>query len=127
MKRFVVIVCSLLIVFAGAASAWANCKQESLSTDGHNRSGIAHTHDHHSDNHKNADARIHCPTLDEFLLSPSFSVSTDHRAQGFADGFIAALDSQARQDVSRRSIHGPPGFSLANSIPPYLLLSVFRI
>jgi hypothetical protein len=127
MKRFVVIVCSLFIVFAGAVSAWADCKQEPLPIDRQNRP-VAHAHDHHSDaNHKHSDARIHCPTLDEFLLSSTFSLSKDHRELRTRDPFCAVVDCQVSQDVSRWLIDGPPGFSRLDSIPPYLLLSVLRI
>ena len=129
MKRLIVILCCLTVFFGGLASAWANCKQVAI-TDDYRRSLVpAPAEDHHSEaQHEHSHGTvIHCATLDEFLLSSTFLVTKDHRAQRLTDPFVAALDYEFSQHVSHWLIHGPPGFSKSAIIPPYLLLSVLRI
>jgi hypothetical protein len=130
MKRFLLIACCLFVLFAGAASAWADCKQISFAPDWQNRSSVAkHMHGHHSDsNHTHShDGVIHCPTLDEFLPAATFSPSKDHRAERVLDTLIAEFDSQYASHRFHRLINGPPNFYWFSSIPSYLLLSALRI
>lgn len=129
MKRFLLIACSLFVLFAGAASAWANCKQISFAPDRQNRSSAGHTHGHHADS-KHAHSHgavIHCPTLDEFLTVATFSPGKDHRVQRTLDTLIAGLNSQSTPHHFLRLINGSPNFNSFGSIPGYLLLSVLRI
>lgn len=80
MKRFILITCSFLVFFAGVAAAWESCKQTSFASDEQHRSPVpVHAHDHHSDDHHehSDDDAIHCPTLDEFVLTAIFSASQD--------------------------------------------------
>ena len=129
MKRLIVIVCCLFVIFAGAASAWANCKQMPFASEQQKRLPVAsHSHDHESHGHEHShQTAIHCPTLDEFTLGASFSLSKEHRVERVLDKLVAEFDSQLILHASRWLSHGPPGFTRLSSIPPYLLLSVFRI
>jgi len=130
MKRFLLIACCLFVVFAGAASAWADCKQTSFVHDRQHRSAATvHTHGHHSDPNDthSHDGVIHCPTLDEFLPAATFSPSKDHRAERVLDTLIAEFDSQYASHRFHRLINGPPNFYWFSSIPSYLLLSALRI
>ena len=130
MKRLSVIACCLFVIFAGAASAWANCKRSPLASDAQKRPPVAaHTHDHesHGGHEHTHQAVIHCLTLDDFLLTALFSTSKDHQAERVLDKLVAETDSQLSQHASHWLTYGPPGFSRVNGIPPYLLLSVLRI
>jgi hypothetical protein len=130
MKRLIVIVCCLFVIFAGAASAWANCKQAPFGSEDHRRSSDAiHTHDHHTDSHDehSPGTVIHCPTLDEFLLTAIFSANTYERVERLPAAVVEIINAELGRQSSNPSIHGPPGFSRLNGIPPYLLLSVLRI
>jgi ABC-type nickel/cobalt efflux system permease component RcnA len=130
MKRLIVITCSLLVLFAGAASAWANCKQISFVPDNHRRSPVpVHAHDHHSEANRqhSHDGEIHCPPLDDYLPTATFSVNKDHRIERVIATLVAGFNSQFTQHASYRLIHGPPGFAHSRILPPYLLFSVLRI
>ena len=130
MKRLIVIACSFLVLFAGAASAWANCKQISFAADDHHGSTVpVHAHSHHSesDDQDSSDGEIHCPPVDGYLPAATFSLGKDHRIERVSATFVAGFDSQFAQHASYRLIHGPPGFAHSRIIPPYLLLSVLRI
>jgi hypothetical protein len=70
---------------------------------------------------------VHCPTLDEFLLSATFSVRGDERVERLPDTLIGEFDSQFAQPGSYPLIHGPPGSAQSRNIPRYLSLSVLRI
>ena len=130
MKRSIVIICCLFVFFAGIASAWVSCKQEVFAADHHRSSPVAvPAHDHESDSpHEHSHGTvIHCPTLDEFLLTATFSASKDHRKERLTHAVVIELVSQCGLQQSYRSLHGPPGFSRSNSIPSYLSFSVLRI
>ena len=129
MKRLIVIATCLFVIIAGAASAWASCKR--VSFVGHPTSpASAHTHDHHADsphNHGNG-AVIHCPTLDVFLLTASFSsASKSDRVHRLPPVVLDELDSQLGVRRPYLSWHGPPGYSRSSNFPSYLFLSVLRI
>ena len=128
MKRLIVIICCLFMFVAGAASAWASCKQGAFFVHP-NSPATTPAHDHHSDSHHEHShgTVIHCATLDEFLLTATVSASKDHRVERFTHAVVSELDSQFGLQQSHASLPGPPGFSRFNSIPPYLLLSVLRI
>src|SRR5215207_6643458 len=130
MKRLSVIFFCLSVIFAAAASVWADCKKFSFHEDGHNNSPRAlPAHEHHSEpqhDHSHGTV-IHCATLDEFVLTWIFSLPKDtgvHRATGL---IVAVLSSQRIQHLSGWFIHGPPGQPQARTLPAFLLLSVLRI
>src|SRR5688572_11619576 len=130
MKRFLLIACCLFVVFAGAASAWADCKQISFAPDWQNRSSAAkHMHGHHSDsNHTHShDGVIHCPPMGDYLPTATFTISPDNRIERFPETLVGELDSQFIDHGLYRLIHGPPGSAHSRIIPPYLMLSVLRI
>jgi hypothetical protein len=130
MKRLIGIICCLFLFLASTAAAWASCKQWSFTADHHRRWSVpipAHDHElgsHHEHSHGTV---IHCPTLDQFLLTATFSASKDHRVERLPHAVVTESDSQFGLHQSYPSLHGPPGFSRSNNIPPYLLLSVLRI
>jgi hypothetical protein len=128
MKRLIIIIYCLVVLIAGAASAWARCEQESFFVHP-NSPANAPAHDHHSGSHHEHShgTVIHCPTLDQFLLTATFSASKDHRVERLTHAVVTQLVSQCGLQQSYRSLHGPPGFSRSNNIPPYLFLSALRI
>ena len=128
-KRCLVILLSLSVIFAGAVSAWASCKGLPFESGRRGAASISqHTHEHGEHNHQHSHhSVIHCPTLDEFVLSPLFVASKDHRVEKSPDIVLIGIGSQYRPHVTFRLIHGPPGLYLSSIIPPYLLLSNLRI
>jgi hypothetical protein len=130
MKRKTSIVCCVLILVAAAAAAWADCAQISFPPIGHDheRSAPAHTHGHHSDSeHQHSrDSTIHCPTLDEFLPTATFSAPKDDRIERAP---LALGDRLEPQSASNQfyPIHGPPGLFSLSGTPSYLSLSVLRV
>jgi hypothetical protein len=128
MKRPFLLTFSLMILIAGAVSAWASCKETSFTSHGEHPPGSAHSHDHHSDSHHAVpDGSVaHCPTLDHFLPGAAFSTGKDAGAGWPADTRVV----RQHDDVSGgdyESLHGPPGFAYLTFIPPYLSFSVLRI
>jgi hypothetical protein len=129
MKQLIVITCCFLVFFAGAASAWASCKQISFGLDGHHGPATsAHRHGHHadSDHEHSHDSVIHCASLDQFLPPGTFSVSKNQRIEHLLDVSLLPLDFQSSQRGYHLT-HGPPGLAYLSFVPPYLLLSVLRI
>jgi hypothetical protein len=130
MKRKISIVCCLLILVAAAAAAWADCAQISfpLADQDHRRSAPAHTHGHHSDSeHQHThDSAIHCPTLDEFVPTATFSSTRTERAENTPIMHVDLLNLQVATDHFY-SNQGPPGRFSVSRIPCYLSLSVLRI
>lgn len=126
MKRLIAIASCLFVIFAGAASAWASCEQSFRQA---NSAAAAHGHDHHSESHhKHEDnSVIHCPTLDTFLLTASFSQNKNDRVERITLVDVPKCPDQFRTCQLYRSLHGPPGYSSSNNTPPYLFLSVLRI
>jgi hypothetical protein len=129
MKRILTIACCLSVLFAGIAAAWADCKQISLSD--RPRKSLPHVaaHDHHSDSHRehSQGTVIHCPTLEDFLVTAIFSVGGYDREQPVHRALVAHFHSRVSQNDSYRLVHGPPGLDYPSIIPPYLLLSVLLI
>jgi hypothetical protein len=129
MKSVIVIACSFLLLFAGAASAWANCKQISFVPDNPRGSSVpVHAHDHHSESNKHShDGEIHCPPIDGYLPSATFSVGRDDRIERVPAMVVTGVNCQFALRGVYPLMHGPPGFAHSRIIPPYLLLSVLRI
>ena len=129
MKRFLLISCAFLVVFAGVAAAWESCKQISIASDDHHRSVPVHGHDHHSnsDHQQSDNSAIHCPPIGDYLPTANFAASPDNRIQPLPETLVAESDSQFAQRGSYSLIHGPPGFTHSPNIPRYLSLSVLRI
>jgi ABC-type nickel/cobalt efflux system permease component RcnA len=129
MKRFLLISCAFLVVFAGVAAAWESCKEISFLPDDHHRSASAHKHDHHSpsDRHHSSNNAIHCPPMGDYLPTATFTISPDNRIERFPETLVGELDSQFIDHGLYRLIHGPPGSAHSRIIPPYLMLSVLRI
>ena len=129
MKRLFFITCSFLVFFAGVAAAWESCRQIGFVPDDPQHSASAHGHDHHSESegHDSDSGTIHCPPLDSYLPTASFTVTKDYRVERVAAMLAAAFDHRLTNSGAYRLIHGPPGFLRTRNIPSYLLLSVLRI
>ena len=129
MKRFILITCSFLVVFAGVVAAWESCKQVSIASDDQHPSVPAHGHDHHSnsDHHDSDNSVIHCPPIGDYLPTANFAVSPNNRIEPLPETLVAESDSQFAQHGSYSLIHGPPGFTHSPNSPRYLSLSVLRI
>src|SRR5918992_818570 len=119
MRRLIVITCSFLIFFAGAASAWAECKQISFDSQGHHHSsGSTHAHDHHhSDDGHSHSTKIHCPSLEAFVPSATFSLPDRAQKLNEVIGSAVSLVSQ-EENLSRNdsNAHDPP-FLIFSLIP----------
>jgi ABC-type nickel/cobalt efflux system permease component RcnA len=128
MKRMSAIICSLLVLLAGAASAWASCKGLRFAASEHQaHTEHQHQHEHHGDSDRNHshDAGIHCQTLDVFLPAATFSSDRYSKTDRILDSFVVAVSLSLTERVYR-SIHGPPGFIIPGS-RSHLSLSVLRI
>jgi hypothetical protein len=126
MRRLVVIIACFFVFMAGVGSAWASCKQAFGAASQHD-APQAHSHDHADSQHDHSHGTvIHCPTLDVFLLTASFSTSKSDRVERLTAA-VSELVSQLGVRRPYISLHGPPGSSYSRSTPPYLMLSVLRI
>jgi len=129
-KRTITILCCLFVVFAGAVSVWANCKQDSFASRDHHGSAVpAQDQEHHANSNHNhsRNSVIHCLPLDVFLPTAALSRGKEHRVSSFLDVLVAGWNSQFSDHYSNRLMHGPPGFAPPSIVPAYLLLSVLRI
>lgn len=129
MKRLLGITSGLFFFFAGAASAWSDCKRITFDRTKQNRpTASSHAHHHHSDaDHAHShDALIHCPALDEFITVANSSTDKDRRVERVPAARVNELDLWLTRDGSRLN-DGPPGFEQSSLVPAYLLLSVLRI
>ena len=130
MKRLILITCSFLVVFSGAIAAWASCSRASFASDAHHGSPVpVHGHDHNSESehHHSNNTVIHCPPLDGYLPTATFSLNKEHRIERVLATLVGGFNTPVTQYGSFRLIHGPPGFPYSSIIPQYLLLSVLRI
>jgi hypothetical protein len=130
MKRLTIIVCSLLVLFAGTSRAWGSCDKLAFLYGEHQSSGSAHGHDHHSnhtDHDHPANLAIHCPTVDEFVSTPT--VSLRDRGENLNEliwSAVSLFPQQENSGFSDSTTHGPP-LPIGSSVPVRLLFSVFRI
>ena len=132
MKRLFVILCCLSLLVAGAATAWANCRQVSIGNDSYSYSpGAGHSHDHGTDSSDEGSGRshsgeIHCPILKDFVPNAVISAKPNRQSETFR-----SVLAEAAFFISHRAfyrlIHDPPVTAQSNSIPYHILLSVFRI
>jgi ABC-type nickel/cobalt efflux system permease component RcnA len=128
MRRLGIVICSLLVLLAGAVSAWASCKEVRLAVSNY-QAGAKHKHQHehhgHSDHNHSHNTGIHCLTLNTFLPAATFSSNTYSRTEPILDAFVVAVSLYLTERVYR-SIHGPPGFIIPG-FHSHLSLSVLRI
>lgn len=133
MKRLIVIVSCIFVLYAGAVWALEGCRDigaghqlfhqaESADSDHHHARDNA-SHHSHSD-----PTRVHCPNVfDEFLLSPRITLTANHSYVGHValaaksfHGFLAGRIYGGFGD-------GPPGHYRSKPLPRHLVLSVIRI
>jgi ABC-type nickel/cobalt efflux system permease component RcnA len=129
MKALIGIIVSSLIILAGAAAAWADCRRLSFDQSNQNRAGAAsHAHSHHSDaDHEHSDdAVVHCPTLDPFVAVAKASPSEERRVERLQAALVNGSSSLIMQHDLRFS-RGPPGSVQLRTLPTYLLLSALLI
>lgn len=130
MKRLLGLISCLFMLFAGAASTWASCKQVSIASDEHQASSIpGHTHDHHpGSNHDHSQHSAMDCLIQQFVVpTASFAVRPDREAQRVSDPFGAEFASMLHDRGIDRLIHGPPAVVRSSNIPFPLLLCVLRI
>ena len=130
MKRLILITCCFLVLFAGIAAAWEDCKRISFLSEAHHNSRVTgHSHDHHGDaDHEHSRGTIiHCPPFSEFLVTAMVSVGDNQRVERLPTTLIAQFDYQFAPHGSYPLIHGPPGSAQSLNISRYLSLSVLRI
>ena len=132
MKRYIVILSCLSVLYAGAVWAYEGCRN--LVGDGTPRHHVKKTtapppldrspgHHNHTDRDK-----IHCLSFfgEFFLRSRITENRADARVRCQAIGFVQLSDDFSGVLLQKR-IHGPPVSNGATNIPRYLSLSVLRI
>ena len=130
MKRLIGIICSLFVFLASTAAAWASCKQVSFTSDDNRQASVFHSaYDYHSDSHHehSDDAKVHCPTVKEFVPTAVFAAKPDRGQERVVNPFAAVLAFRMSYGEFHRLIHGPPHFAHSSGIPSHLFLSVLRI
>jgi len=129
MKRLILFLSCLSILYAGAVWALEGCSDFGVGANAqhHNERGVPSHHDaapHHSHSDQ---SKVHCPNVfGEFLISSRASVGSSngyvyHTA--FATAFSHDLFSRNSQGTGQ----GPPGSAHSKDFPRHLLLSVIRI
>ena len=126
MKRLFAIASCLFVILAGAASAWASCKRESLQGKSPNATHAHHRHSDSDHRHEKGTA-IHCPTLDGFLPTARISTSRIDRIEPLRLAALSAARAEIRPSVLYRSLNGPPGYFPFSNTPSYLSRSALRI
>jgi hypothetical protein len=128
MKRLIIVLSCLSILYASAVWALEGCID--LGKDAH----PAHHSEHSSgtpgraSHHSHTDpSQIHCPnSLGEFLISSRpFLSSGDGRMHDAA--YDAATATRLSNAIALAEGAGPPGIVQSKTFPRHLLLSVIRI
>jgi hypothetical protein len=130
MKRLLGLISCLFVLFAGAASTWASCKQVSIASDEHQASSIpGHTHDHHpGSNHDHSQhSAMHCLIQQFVVPTASFAVRPDREVKRGPGLFNEAFASHFDEYKFHRLSHHPPVLFGSASIAFHLFLSVLRI
>jgi hypothetical protein len=132
MKRLIVIVSSLAILYAGAVWAAEGCRNISIAAGSHDHAGnnvSTHPEDlapfHRTHSHS---GKIHCLNFfGEFLLSARVSLGPERDAARYATRDVVQITDVSNPAITGQRINGPPT-SVATNVPPlYLVLSVLRI
>ena len=132
MKRLVVILSSLAILYAGAVWAVEGCRNDSIASGSHHHSGdvvSAHPEDtapfHSTHSHS---GKIHCLNFfGEFLLSTRVSLDPERDAARYNTHDAAQIADVSNPVITGQRINGPPTSGVTYSPPRYLVLSVLRI
>jgi hypothetical protein len=117
------------VFFAGVASAWASCKQISFAAGDHHRSSaLVASQAEHSDSHHehSGDAGFHCPPLEKFVPTATFSAQSDREKTRA----IGLFETELASPINNRGFHRllpVPAFLRSSGIASHLLLSVLRI
>lgn len=129
MKRLIAITCLLTVFFGGLVSAWASCKQGSITFDGHHVASIPDDpHDRFpgSEHDQSHQTGIHCP-IDEFVPTASFSPKPKREAKHVLDPLGAELAFRFSDHERSSALRGASDLVKAGTVPFHLLLSVLRI
>jgi hypothetical protein len=131
MKRWVVVLSCVFILYAGAVWALEGCLD--FGADAHAaHHGDKSAHDPHSagagSHHSHTDtSKIHCPNVfGEFLISSRPSLSSDKNSIHHA-AHDAQTIARLWKSVALAEDEGPPGLIQSKTFPLHLLLSVIRI
>ena len=132
MKRFILILTCLAILYAGAVWALEGCGDFGTgpNAQNHDESGAPSHHDadsaaHHSHSDQST---VHCPNVfGEFLLSSRVSVKSNNGGVWCMAQLGEPIHSHVMAVTARGSGNGPPGSVHSKDFPRYLVLSVIRI
>jgi hypothetical protein len=129
MKRLIVIVGCLSILYGSAVWAIEGCREFGAGIDhGHHAENAESNHhaanapSHHSHSER---SKVHCPNVfGEFLVSSRLSLTTEHSSV-----YHTAFANDSSHDLINFKImsQSPPGSVFSKAFPRHLLLSVIRI
>ncbi len=127
MKRFIIVLSCLSILYAGAVWALEGCTDFDVMghVTGHSEPASDPGQGSHHSHHDRSE--IHCPNvLSEFLISSRPSLSSDTGRMHHAVQEIAKV-STLLQSIVAAVGDGPPGLVHSRSFPRHLLFSVIRV
>src|SRR2546428_2027661 len=132
MKRLIVILGCLSILYGSAVWALEGCREFGAGIDEGRHAAHAESNHHAADtpsHHSHSDrSKVHCPNVfGEFLVSARLSLTTEH-----SSAYHTAFATHSRHDFissvnSNSTGQGPPGSIHTKAFPRHLLLSVIRI
>jgi len=132
MKRYLVIVTCLSILYAGIVWSLEGCgaSGEALASGHHSKSdaGNSHHHDSDADHSHSGSGELHCQNpLDGFISTQRISFEREHSWTAKVAGGPLPIRTLLSSVTLRDFAFGPPGPGFAASPQRFLLLSVFRI
>jgi len=134
MKRYLVIVSCLSILYAGIAWSLEGCRafDEALASGHRSKSDAGNSHHHDSDSHHShshsGSGELHCQNpLDAFISTQRMSLERERSWTAKVAGGPLPIRSLLSSVTRRDFAFGPPGPVFASSPQRFLLLSVFRI
>ena len=116
-----------IVLIVGGFPILGICSKISLAFDDHRHAnGSSSAHDQQSDvDHDHAE--VHCPPVELFVPSPSFSLKPNSVLERMSDSFVPALIFHRAYGEFHRLLHGPPVLARFNGTPSHLFFSVLRI
>lgn len=131
MKRYLVIISCLSILYAGIVWSLEGCRAfgEAWAGDHQSQAGNSHHHPDTDSHHSHSDSsEVHCQNpLAAFVSSPRIALE---RERGWTMQ-VAGMSFQMRSSLNSVVHHGlglgPPDPELTAPLQRFLLLSVFRI
>jgi len=132
MKRYLVIISCLSILYAGMVWSFEGCRvfDEALASGHHSKSDAGNPHHHDSDSHHShsGSGELHCQNpLDAFISTQRISLEREHSWTARMAGGPLLIRTLLSSVTLRDFAFGPPGPGFTASPQRFLLLSVFRI